>query len=139
MWGQKKEALKNNDQFVGFNGSEDNPNSILVKNNNLHIDLIIDPKTKVGKIDNASISDVIAESALSTIVDNEDSVAAVDAHDKVKCYRNWLGLMKGDLTSTFEKNGKKKLLENLIQIEFINQKMVENCIFMVGHYYSIEM
>ena len=103
----KKDYLKNKSQFIGFNGNEDNPNSILIKNNNLHIDIIIDSKTNVGKIDNASISDVIMESALSTIVDNEDSVAAVDAEDKVKCYRNWLGLMKGDLTSKFEKNGKK--------------------------------
>ena len=99
--------LKNNDQFIGFNGNKENPSSILLKNNNLHIDIIIDSKTTVGKIDSASISDVIVESALSTIIDNEDSVAAVDAEDKVKCYRNWLGLMKGDLVSTFEKNGKK--------------------------------
>ena len=105
--GSNKDFLKNNNQFVGFIGDKDNPSSILIKNNNLHIDILIDSKTTVGEIDKANISDVIVESALSTIVDNEDSVAAVDAEDKVKCYRNWLGLMKGDLTSTFEKNGKK--------------------------------
>ena len=105
--GSSKDLLKNNNQFVGFNGDKDNPDSILIKNNNLHIDILIDSKTTVGEIDKANISDIIVESALSTIVDNEDSVAAVDAEDKVKCYRNWLGLMKGDLTSTFEKNGKK--------------------------------
>ena len=73
----------------------------------MHVDIVIDPNTTVGKNDKASISDVIVESALSTIVDNEDSVAAVDAEDKVKCYRNWLGLMKGRSHSKFEKNGKK--------------------------------
>ncbi len=103
----KKYFLKNNEQFIGYNGNKENPNSILIKNNNLHIDILINPNTMVGKIDNAAISDIVVESALSTIVDNEDSVAAVDAEDKVKCYRNWLGLMKGDLSSTFEKNGKK--------------------------------
>ena len=102
-----KDYLQNNDQFVGFNGNEENPSSILIRNNNLHIEIIIDSDTTVGKIDKAGISDVISESALSTIIDNEDSVAAVDAEDKVKCYRNWLGLMKGDLTSKFEKNGKE--------------------------------
>ena len=102
-----KDYLQNNDQFVGFNGNKENPSSILIKNNNLHIEIIIDSDTTVGKIDKAGISDVISESALSTIIDNEDSVAAVDAEDKVKCYRNWLGLMKGDLTSKFKKNGKK--------------------------------
>ena len=105
--GEKKDYLKNSEQFVGFNGDKQNPNSILIKNNNLHLDIMINPGTEVGKIDKASISDVIIESALSTIVDNEDSVAAVDAKDKVKCYQNWLGLMKGDLTSVFEKKGKK--------------------------------
>ena len=88
--------MKNNDQFIGFNGEKNNPSSFLLKNNNLHIDIFIDPQNEVGKNDKASISDVIVESALSTIIDNEDSVAAVDAEDKVKCYRNWLGLMKGD-------------------------------------------
>ena len=105
--GLNKYYLKNNDQFIGYNGEKNKPNSILIKNNNLHIDIIIDKNTDVGKIDKAAISDVVVESAVSTIIDNEDSVAAVDAEDKVKCYRNWLGLMKGDLTSTFEKNGKK--------------------------------
>ena len=105
--GKNKDGLKNNNQFIGFNGSKDEPTSILIKNNNLHLDIVIDSNTTVGKIDNAGITDVIAESALSTIVDNEDSVAAVDAEDKVKCYRNWLGLMKGDLTATFQKNGEK--------------------------------
>ena len=105
--GSNNDFLKNENQFVAFNGDENNPSSILLKNNNLHLEIVINPDTMVGKIDKASISDVIVESALSTIVDNEDSVAAVDAEDKVKCYRNWLGLMKGDLTSRFEKNGKE--------------------------------
>ena len=105
--GTNKHYLQNDDQFIGFNGSKDKLTSILLKNNNLHTDISLDAATNVGKIDKADISDILIESALSTIVDNEDSVAAVDAEDKVKCYRNWLGLMKGDLISTFEKNGKK--------------------------------
>ena len=104
---EKKNYLKNKKQFVGFNGEKNKPHSVLLKNNNLHIDIIIDPKNMIGKDDKANISDFIIESALSTIVDNEDSVAAVDAEDKVKCYRNWLGLMKGDLKANMEKNGKK--------------------------------
>ena len=104
--GKKKYFLKNGSQFVGYTGSEVQVSSILFKNNNLHIDININPNSLVGKNDKANISDIIIESALSTIVDNEDSVAAVDADDKVKCYRNWLGLMKGDLEAKFEKNGK---------------------------------
>ncbi len=99
--------LKNKNQFVAFNEKNGKLSSILIQNNNLHIEISMDPNHMVGKLDKASISDVVVESAISTIVDNEDSVAAVDAEDKVKCYRNWLGLMKGDLTANVEKNGKK--------------------------------
>mgnify|MGYP003974460467 FL=1 len=105
--GKEENHLKHKNQFIGFNGEKDRPNSILIKNNNLHIEISIDPNHLIGKSDKASISDVVVESAISTIIDNEDSVAAVDAEDKVKCYRNWLGLMKGDLTAEMEKNGKK--------------------------------
>ena len=103
----KEIYLKNKNQFIGFNGEKEKLTSILLKNNNLHIDILIDPNHFIGKIDKASISGFIVESALSTITDNEDSVAAVDAEDKVRCYRNWLGLMKGDLTANIQKNGKK--------------------------------
>ena len=105
--GDQKNNLKNKNQFIGFKGNKDNPESILIKNNNLHLDIIIDPNSMIGKDDKANISDVIIESAISTIIDNEDSVAAVDAEDKVRCYRNWLGLMKGDLKADMEKDGKK--------------------------------
>ncbi len=104
---EKKSFLKNENQFIGFNGNKLSPTSVLLKNNNLHFDIIIDPKSAIGKNDKANISDLIIESAISTIIDNEDSVTAVDGEDKVKCYRNWLGLMKGDLTANIEKNGKK--------------------------------
>ena len=105
--GKDEKNLKNKNQFVAFNKKNDKLVSILIQNNNLHIEISIDQNHMVGKLDKASISDVVVESAISTIVDNEDSVAAVDAEDKVKCYRNWLGLMKGDLTANMEKNGKK--------------------------------
>ena len=104
---KNEKYLKNKDQFIAFNGEMEKPISILIKNNNLHIEISIDSNHMVGKLDKASISDVMVEAAISTIIDNEDSVAAVDAEDKVKCYRNWLGLMKGDLTADLEKNGKK--------------------------------
>ena len=103
----KESNLKDKNQFIGFNGEKNKPTSILIKNNNLHIDILIDPNHMIGKSDKASISNIILESALSTIIDNEDSVAAVDGEDKVKCYRNWLGLMKADLIANMEKNGKK--------------------------------
>jgi len=103
----KNYYLKNKNKFIGFNGTKDNPSSILLKNNNLHIDIIIDKSNLVGKNDQAGISDIIIESAISTIVDNEDSVAAVDAQDKINCYRNWLGIMKGTLETEVVKDGKK--------------------------------
>ena len=99
--------LKNKKQFIGYTGKKDLPASILLLNNNLHVDIVIDPNTKIGKLDKANISDVILESAISTIVDNEDSVAAVDSTDKITCYKNWLGLMKGNLEIEMVKNGKK--------------------------------
>ena len=104
--------LKDNSQFVGYTGDDENISSLLLKNNNLHTDIIIDPNSIIGKKDKAGITDLIVESAISTIVDNEDSVAAVDAKDKVRCYRNWLGLMKGDL-ETEVKKGQKKFIRKL--------------------------
>ena len=105
--GDQNSCLKDKGKFIGFSGEKVQPKSILLKNNNLHLDIIINPNSMIGKDDMANISDVVIESAISTIIDNEDSVAAVDAEDKVKCYRNWLGLMKGDLQTNIEKNGKK--------------------------------
>tara|TARA_B100000963_G_scaffold42963_1_gene32038 strand:+ start:746 stop:2905 length:2160 start_codon:yes stop_codon:yes gene_type:complete len=98
--------LKDKDKFVGHRGEANKPNAIIIKNNNLHFEIIINPKAFSAAHDIAGISDVIAEAAVSTICDNEDSVAAVDAVDKIVCYRNWLGLMKTDLKIQFEKNGK---------------------------------
>ena len=103
----KEHTLKDLDKFIGHRGECDKPSGIILKNNNLHIEIIINPKAFSASHDIAGISDVIVEAAVSTICDNEDSVAAVDAEDKVICYRNWLGLMKGDLKTTFVKNGKK--------------------------------
>ena len=99
--------LSNLEKFVGHRGEANKPSAIILKNNNLHLEIIINPKAFSAARDAAGISDIILESAISTICDYEDSVAAVDAEDKVICYRNWLGLMKGNLKSIFEKNGKK--------------------------------
>ncbi|ASE39910.1 malate synthase G [Brevundimonas vesicularis] len=98
-------ALKDAGQFVGFTGETTAPSSILLINNGLHIELVIDHSHPVGRSDAAGLADVVLESALSTIVDLEDSVAAVDAADKAEAYRNWLGLMRGDLSATFKKGG----------------------------------
>jgi len=99
--------LKDKNKFIGHRGDANKPSAVIIKNNNLHFEIIINPKAFSAAHDIAGISDVIAESAVSTICDNEDSVAAVDSEDKIICYKNWLGLMKGDLKIQFEKNGKK--------------------------------
>ncbi len=99
-------TLKDENKFVGHRGEADNPSAIILKNNNLHIEILKNPRAFSAQQDHAGISDIILESAVSTICDNEDSVAAVDAEDKVICYRNWLGLMKGNLVTRFEKEGK---------------------------------
>ena len=100
--------LKNPKQFIGYNKKSNNLSSLLFKNNNLHIDVKFDPnQTRGGLKDKAGIYDVILESAITSIMDHEDSVAAVDAKDKVHGYRNWLGLMKGNLEYKGEKKGKK--------------------------------
>ena len=99
--------LESVNQFVGFNGNSDSPSAILLKNNNLHVEIQIDKDHSVGATDPAGIKDVFMESAITTIQDCEDSVAAVDSEDKIQVYRNWLGLMKGDLEETFLKGGKE--------------------------------
>jgi malate synthase len=101
----KQSSLQNNESFIGFTGSISKPNTLVFKHNNLHLELVFDATSEIGKADPSTLSDVIIESALTTIMDCEDSVAAVDGEDKVIAYRNWLGLMKGNLTENISKAG----------------------------------
>lgn len=99
-------TLSDEEHLVGHQGSEDEPSALILKNNGLHVIIKFDPDGAIGANDALSINDIVVESALSTIMDCEDSVAAVDAEDKVLAYTNWLGLMRGNLQETFEKGGK---------------------------------
>lgn len=120
-----RSGLKNPAQFAGYRGDASKPTSVLLKKNGLHLEIVIDGQSAVGRDDAADIADIVLESAITTIVDCEDSVAAVDAEDKIIVYRNWLGLMKGDLTEEVAK-GRRSFTRRLAEDrQYLDRKGAE--------------